>query len=602
MKQRIIHTARRLLGHPGPAGALLALSLVLLAPLASGADAPPGAAIASAHPLATRAGMEILEAGGNAFDAAVAVAAALAVVEPYSTGLGGGGFWLLHRQADGRDLMVDARERAPLAARPTMYLDAQGQVIPGASLDGPLAGAIPGTPAALAYVAEQYGVLPLQRSLAPAIRLARDGFPVDQRLHRFAGLRLKALQASPEAARIFLPGGEPPPVGSILKQPALADSLEAIAAQGAAGFYDGELARRLVAGVHAAGGIWSLNDLQTYRVAERAPIRVSYQGASIVLAPPPSSGGVAIGTMLRILSGADLDRLPEPTRVHLIIETMRQAYRDRAEYLGDPDFWPVPVVRLLSEEHAQSRRAMIDPDRATPSASLPPVPADAPGGPDTTHFSIIDRQGNRVAATLSINYLFGSGFIPPGTGVLVNDEMDDFVAKPGVPNTYGLVGGQANAIEPGKRPLSSMTPSFVETPRGVAILGTPGGSRIISMVLLGILEYLHGGDAQAIVDRPRFHHQYLPDEVLYERGAFPQATLDALKKMGYTLRESEDGYGNMQVVVWDREKGTLTAASDPRGIGEALVRLTPSKEPAKAQGQPSAGSATPAPRINGAAR
>ncbi len=602
MRKRIIHAGPRLLGHRCPAPWLSVLILALLAPFASAAEAPPGAAIASAHPLATRAGMEILDAGGNAFDAAVAVAAALAVVEPYSSGLGGGGFWLLHRQSDGRDLMVDARERAPLAARPGMYLDAKGQVIPGASLDGPLAGGIPGIPAALAYVAEQYGALPLQHSLAPAIRLARSGFPVDERLHRFAEIRRKVLEASPEAARIFLPGGEPPAVGSILKQPALSDTLQRIAERGAAGFYEGELARRLVDGVRAGGGIWSLDDLHTYRVVARKPIRISYRGATIVAASPPSSGGVAIGTMLRILSGYDLDHLAEPTRVHLIIEAMRQAYRDRAEYLGDPDFWPVPVARLLSEEHAQSRRAMIHLDKATPSASLPPVPVDAPGGSNTTHFSIIDRQGNRVATTLSSNYLFGSGFVAPGTGVLVNDEMDDFVAKPGVPNVYGLVGGEANAIEPGKRPLSSMTPTFVETPRGVAILGTPGGSRIISMVLLGVLEYLHGGDARAIVDRPRFHHQYLPDEVLYERGAFSQATLEALKGMGYALRESEDGYGNMQAVVWDRQKGTLTAASDPRGIGEAVVQLTPRKEPAKAQGQPSAGSATPAPRINGAAR
>jgi len=589
VRRQIIHTRRC-----SPAGPLPALALVLLVPLALAAERPPGAAIASAQPLATRAGMEILDAGGNAFDAAVAVAAALSVVEPYSTGLGGGGFWLLHRRADGRDVMVDARERAPLAARPDMYQDAQGQVIPGASLDGPLAGGIPGTPAALAYITERYGALSLARSLAPAIRLAREGLPVDQRLRRFAEIRRKALAASPEAARIFLPGGEPPPLGSVLKQPALADSLEAIAARGAAGFYDGELARKLVDGVRAAGGIWTLDDLKRYRVVERIPIETSYRDAKLVMASPPSSGGVAIGTMLRILSGYDLDHLPEARRAHLIIEAMRQAYRDRAEYLGDPDFWPVPVVRLLSEEHAQSRRAMIEPDRATPSASLPPVPADAPGGPDTTHFSIIDRQGNRAAATLSINYLFGSGFIPPGTGVLVNDEMDDFVAKPGVPNVYGLVGGQANAIEPGKRPLSSMTPTFVETPRGVAILGTPGGSRIITMVLLGIMEYLHGGDANAIVDRPRFHHQYLPDEVVYEPGAFSKSTLEALRRMGYVLRE-DDGYGNMQTVVWDREQGTLTAASDPRGIGKAMVRLTASEEPRKTEAQPGAAPANTKP-------
>jgi gamma-glutamyltranspeptidase/glutathione hydrolase len=565
----MLQAARRLLAHPWLAGTLLAVAL-LVSPAAA-LPGPPAAAVASAHPLATRAGVEILDAGGNAFDAAVAVAAALSVVEPYSTGLGGGGFWLLHRQSDGRDLMVDARERAPLAAHSALYLSSQGQVIPGASLDGALAGAIPGTPAALAYVAAKYGVVPLQRSLSPAIRLARKGFRVNERLHRFARLRRKALESSPEASRIFLPGGEPPPAGSILKQPELADALEAIATRGATGFYDGWLARRLVDGVRAAGGIWTMDDLQQYRVVERRPIEISYRGASIVSASPPSSGGVAIGAMLRVLSGYDLDQLPEPQRVHLIVEAMRQAYRDRAQYLGDPDFWAVPVTRLLSEEHARSLRAMIRPDQATPSTELSPVPAQAPRGADTTHLSVIDREGNRVAATLSINFLFGSGFIPPGTGVLVNDEMDDFVAKPGVPNTYGLVGGRANSIEPGKRPLSSMSPTFVETPRGVAVLGTPGGSRIISMVLLGILEYLQGGDAQAIVDRHRFHHQYLPDQVLCEGGAFSQATLNALIQMGYVLRESKEGYGNMQVVVWDRKQGTLSAASDSRGIGKAMV-------------------------------
>jgi len=549
------------------------LILAFLAPLAVSGTEPPGAAIASAHPLATRAGMEILDAGGNAFDASVAVAAALAVVEPYSSGLGGGGFWLLHREADGRDLMVDARERAPLKARPDMYLDAKGDVIPGASLDGPLAGAIPGVPAALVHIAERFGALPLQRSLAPAIRLALEGFPVDDRLRRYTEVRRDALLSSPEAARVFLPGGEPLAVGAILKQPDLAETLRALAAHGVAGFYEGDVARRLVDGVRSGGGIWGPDDLRDYRVVEREPVRISYRGANIVTAAPPSSGGVAIGTILAILSAYDLDKLAEPDRVHLIIEAMRQAYRDRAQYLGDPDFWPVPVARLLSEQHAQTLRAKIRPDEATPSASLAPVPADAPGGPDTTHFSIIDRQGNRVAATLSINYLFGSGFVAPGTGVVINDEMDDFVAKPGVPNTYGLVGGRANAIEPGKRPLSSMTPSFVETPRGVAILGTPGGSRIITMVLLGMLEYLGGGDAQAIVERPRFHHQYLPDEVLYEHGAFSTDTAEALTRMGYVLRERDEGYGNMQAIVWDREKGTLTAASDPRGIGQAVARF-----------------------------
>ncbi|HHH39564.1 MAG TPA: gamma-glutamyltransferase [Sedimenticola sp.] len=529
---------------------------------------PQQAAVASAHPLASDAGHEILAAGGNAFDAAVAVSAVLAVVEPYSSGLGGGGFWLLHRAADGFEVMLDGRERAPLAAQRDLYLDASGAVIPGLSIDGVLAAGIPGEPAALDHLARRYGRLPLARSLAPAIRVARDGFPVDARYRRMALRRLAALNASPAAAARFLVQGEVPPEGYLVRQPELAATLEALAAEGRDGFYRGSVGRKLVQGVRAAGGIWSDADLAQYRVVERPPVRGEYRGLRITSASPPSSGGVVLLTMLNILARYDLDALPPVTRIHLLVEAMRRAYRDRATYLGDPDFVDMPLQRLVHPWYAAGLARDIRLDRATPSPALEPPP----GGRDTTHFSILDREGNRVAATLSINYPFGSGFVAPGTGVLLNDEMDDFSARPGSPNVYGLVGGEANAIAPGKRMLSSMTPTFVETADGVAVLGTPGGSRIISMLLLAVLELADGKGPAAWVSRGRFHHQYLPDRIQYEPGALSPEQVSGLEAMGHRLRLLEHPYGNMQALFWNRRTGSVEAASDPRGGGSAIVR------------------------------
>lgn len=549
---------------------LLIVVLLLVWLPGAQADVPPADAVASAHPLATEAGLQILKEGGNAFDAAVAVSAALAVVEPYSSGLGGGGFFLLHRAKDRHEVMLDAREKAPFSAQRDMYLDDQGEVIAQLSVDGPLAAAIPGTPAAIAHLAARYGRLPLAKSLAPAIRLARAGFPVDRIYRDLAAFRLQALQASPDAARIFLHQGRAPALDTLITQPELADTLAIIARRGAAGFYHGPLAEKLVAGVRAAGGIWNLDDLAHYGVMERAPVRGTYRGIKITSAAPPSSGGVALMTMLNILSGYDLATLPEATRAHLIVEAMRRAYRDRADYLGDPDYVQIDVARLTHPFYAAGLRATIRPDRATPSESLPGMLAPDTG-PHTTHFSILDRAGNRVAATLTVNFPFGSGFMPPGTGVLLNNEMDDFSAKPGVPNLYGLIGGEANAVAPGKRPLSSMAPTFLDDGQRVALLGTPGGSRIISMLLLATLDFAAGHGPASWVSLPRFHHQFLPDTVHYEPRAFSPATAAALRGLGHALKELDDGYGNMQAIQWDRARGT-TAASDPRGIGQAEVR------------------------------
>jgi len=545
---------------------LLAFSLPL-----SAADKPPAAAVASAHPLATQAGMEILAAGGNAFDAAVAVSAALAVVEPYSSGIGGGGFWLLHRAADGRDVMVDGRERAPLAASRDLYLDDQGEVVPGLSMNGALAAGIPGEPAALAHIAEHYGNLPLSRTLAPAIRLAREGFTVDDTYRRLAGFRLAVMQRDPQTAAIFLDRGKLPEPGHRIRQPDLATTLEALAKSGRQGFYQGAVATKLITGVRAAGGIWTQQDLDDYRILEREPVRGEYRGIRITTAAPPSSGGVVLVEMLNILSGFEQVGLTPADRVHVLVEAMRRAYRDRAAYLGDPDFVTMPLARLLSPDYAAGLRQSIRLDRATPSASLAPV-QPVVQGPHTTHFSILDTEGNRVAATLSINYPFGAAFVPAGTGVLLNDEMDDFSAKPGVPNAYGLVGAEANAIEPGKRMLSSMTPTFLETEDRVAVLGTPGGSRIITMVLLGALEFAAGKTPAAWVSRPRFHHQYLPDIIQAEPDALSASIMAELKRRGHRIKVLDHTYGNMQAVLWNKADNRVTAASDPRGVGEAVVR------------------------------
>jgi gamma-glutamyltranspeptidase / glutathione hydrolase len=570
--------------------ALVALALVAevtAVAVARGEDAPAAAraktgtqaraavahkgAIASAYPLASQAGQEIFAAGGNAFDAAVAVSAALAVVEPSSSGLGGGGFYLLHRQSDGFETMVDAREKAPGGASRDMYLDKAGNAIENASIAGALAAAIPGEPAAFEYLARKYGKLSLKQDLQPAIRLARQGFPLYARLQGGIRYKREVLLRSADAAKAFLTAdGAVPEVGAVIKQPDLANTLEAIALQGANGFYAGRVAADLVAGVHADGGIWTLQDLAAYRVVERKPLIGEYHGARIVSASPPSSGGIAVLDALNILSGFDLHRYDSATRKHLVIEAMRRAYRDRAIYLGDPDFVKMPLAQLASQDYAAGQRSSIRTDKAMPSSLLPGIESE-PVGMQTTHFSVLDADGNRVAATISVNLFFGTGYMPPKTGVLLNNTMDDFSTKPGRPNEFGLVGATANAIAPNKRSLSSMSPTFVETPKGLMIVGSPGGSFIISMVLLGTLNYLDGMSAADIVKYPRYHHQYLPDEVDYEQGALSEEEIRELQAMGHTLKVSGRQWGNMQVITWDFASGKVDAASDPRGEGVGMV-------------------------------
>lgn len=367
------------------------------------AQTPSSAAIATAHPYATDAGDEILRAGGNAFDAAVAITATLAVVEPYGSGLGGGGFWLLHRAKDGRQTMVDGREVAPSSASKNMYLDKNGGVIKGASINGPKAAGIPGVPAGLEYLAKRYGRLSLKETLAPAIKYAEEGFPVTERYQKLANYRLQVMQSYPSTAAIFLEDNQIPKLDYLIIQKDLAETLKQIAAHGSTFFYTGGLASRMIQNVRHKGGIWSAQDLSRYRVIEREPVVSYYKNLRIISAPPPSSGGIVLAQALTMLEGFDLNKAEDIERKHIIIEAMRRAYRDRAAYLGDPDFTEIPQQRLLDKDYLEGLAVTIDLDQATPSSVLGDIPVSLQSGTHTTHFSVIDKEGNRVAATLSIN-------------------------------------------------------------------------------------------------------------------------------------------------------------------------------------------------------
>ncbi|CDZ75866.1 Gamma-glutamyltranspeptidase precursor [Legionella massiliensis] len=536
------------------------------------AEKPSGYAVASAHPLATNAGLETLAKGGNAFDAAVAVSAALAVVAPYHSGLGGGGFWLLHLENDKKNIFIDGREAAPLAAHKNMFLGKDGQVVPGLSLNGGLAAAIPGEPAALAYIAKHYGRLPLTESLAPAIRLAEEGFVVDQLFNYYSTIsdRLQMLQRFPDTAAVFLKEGKAYQIGQRLKQPELAKTLRLFAEKGHDGFYHGEIAERLVKGVRAAGGVWTLDDLAQYQIKLREPLEGAFHNMLIVTAPPPSAGGVGLLTMLNILADYPLQTLTKAKWVHYVVEAMRLAYWQRSKFLADPDFVKIPLNILLSAENAKQLRQLILSDKALPSTSLQGDAAKLESD-NTTQLSILDSEGNRVSATMTVNFIFGSSVMPAGTGIVLNDEMDDFSTKPGERNVYGVVGSDVNTIQPGKRPLSSMTPTFLETPGRVAIFGTPGGSRIPTMVLLAALDFHNYGGAISMVSTMRFHHQYLPDWIQVEPDTFSPSLQAELKAMGYKLMMLNQYYGDMQAITWDKESNLVTAASDPRHIGLAAT-------------------------------
>lgn len=546
---------------------VLAVSLLVFSSVQASAG---NAAIATAHPLATEAGKEVLLNGGNAFDAAVAISAALAVVEPYGSGIGGGGFWLIHRAEDGQQVMIDGRETAPANSHPRLYQDRTGEVIKQKSLNGPTSAAIPGAIAAMEYLATQYGNLSFAETLKPAIRYAKQGFPVTERYQKLVGFRLEVMRRYPDTAKIFLHNNLVPELGHLIVQQDLAATLQRIADKGSAEFYRGDLAKTMVRSVQTAGGYWQRSDLSGYIAKVRKPIISQYRDMKIISAALPSSGGIVLAQALGMLEHYNLRAMSEVETKHIVVEAMRRAYRDRAAYLGDADFVDVPVSRILDKDYLHGLAVTIDPEQASSSDGMGAVELQQTGT-NTTHFSVMDKHGNRVAATLSINLPFGSGYVVSGTGILLNDEMDDFSSKPLTPNAYGLVGNHANQIEPGKRPLSSMSPTFIETDNKVAILGTPGGSRIISMVLLGILDFEKGKFPRSWVSIPRYHHQYLPDEIQYEQNGLTQDEITGLQKLGHRLAEKNRQYGNMQAIMYFKPTDFLWAASDPRGEGEAIV-------------------------------
>ena len=568
---------------------LFCLCALLTAPLAAAPLRPthaPHAIVASIHELASRAGIEMLRSGGNAVDAAVATGFALAVVHPQAGNLGGGGFLLL-RSANGKVHFIDFREQAPAAATENMYLDAQGNVIPESSKDSSVVGyksiGVPGTVAGLVYAEKQYGKLSLAKVIAPAIKLARDGFPLayedtqdlkkDEYLAQF-----------PETKRIFLRNGNYYQPGELFKQPELARTLERIA-KNPDDFYHGAMARELAAAIHKGGGLVTAADLAAYEVKEREPIRGSYRGYDIISAPPPSSGGVALVEILNILEGFDLAKLGNRSAdaIHLEAEAFRRAFYDRADFMGDPDFARVPVAQLIDKKYAAAWRESIDPNHASVSKDLkrPAIfselervaqsrPAAIREPENTTHYSVVDAEGNAVAVTTTLNDSFGSRVTAAGLGFLLNDEMDDFAAKQGVPNAYGLIQGPANAIGPGKRPLSAMTPTIVlKDGKLFLVLGSPGGPTIITTVaniLIGVVDF--SLDIEEAVNAPRFHQQWLPDEILVEDRLSPD-TMNLLHSKGHKLNVRHF-WGDGECIMVDPKTGERLGASDGRNNGKAV--------------------------------
>jgi gamma-glutamyltranspeptidase/glutathione hydrolase len=572
-------------------GALI--PFLFLVPFAVAQDETPvttdHAMVVSVHHDATDAGVAILKQGGNAVDAAVATGFALAVVHPVAGNIGGGGFMLVHlAKGAKRDLFVDYRETAPAAASRNMYLDAQRNAIPGASTLGYKSVAVPGSVAGLAYAEKKYGKLGLKAVIAPAIKLAEDGFTLtDQEAEE---LHDSDLAKFPESHRVFqvdAKRGSNYQPGDTFRQPELAATLKRIAAN-PGDFYHGEIAQKLAADMKAHGGLITEADLAHYQVRERVTVKGTYHGYEIVSAPPPSAGGIALIEMLSILRPYDLAKLGNrsapsgrarvddrtPEKVHLITEAMRRAYMDRTDYLGDPDFAKIPQAALLNPAYADAWRKSIMPDRATPSKDLrrpagflPPPPTAAVAeskSTDTTHYSVLDAEGNAVAVTTTLNDGFGSHVTATGLGFLLNDEMDDFASKQGTPNMYGLIQGPNNAIAPGHRPLSAMTPTMVLKDGKVRmVLGSPGGPRITTTVLNIFLSTAEGGlNIQQAVDAPRFHHQYLPD-ILYVEAGFSGATATKLKAEGYSLKEGGH-WSDGECIAVDPKTGKLHGGQDHR--------------------------------------
>lgn len=549
----------------------LLLTLALIAPaLTHAASFPPvtatGGMVAADSAVASQVGADMLTAGGDAVDAAVATALMLGVVQPFASGIGGGGFAVVHR-ADGTSFALDFREIAPAAAHADMYLDPQGEPIPQASTRGPRAAGVPGELAGLYALHQRHGRLPWKQVVAPALAAARDGFPASPLLHRRVAALQDAIAAQPRLAAMFLtPEGAPIPVGATVKRPGLARTLAIVADQGAPAFYQGPLAERLAAAVQADGGLLTAADLAGYRLREREPVRADFRGHTLLSMPPPSSGGAVLVQVLEALEPLDLAALGHNSSayLHRLAEALKHAFADRARVMGDPDFTPVPVDELTSDATIERVRAHFRPHTTRPREAYgagAAVPED--GG--TAHLSVIDAAGNAVALTTTVNTSFGSLYVAGDTGVLLNNEMDDFVVKPGVPNAFGLIGREANAIAPGKRPLSSMTPTIVlKDGRAVLAAGASGGPTIITGTLQALLNVLvFGMDPRAAVEAPRIHHQWVP-ETLYVEPDLPLDVMDGLRRRGHTV-EARGRFTAVQVVAAGSEG--LAGASDPSKEG-----------------------------------
>ncbi|MBD2167089.1 gamma-glutamyltransferase [Calothrix membranacea FACHB-236] len=558
--------------------------------------------VVSAHPLASDAGISMLRKGGNAVDAAVATTFAISVVEPFSAGIGGGGFLLMHSQKTGEIKALDFRERAPIKATRNLYLDAQGKVRPNASVNGYLAVATPGTVAGMYEVHRRYGKLPWREVVKPAIALAKDGFILSPLL-TYRSLpalanRKQVILSNPAAREIFTRNGEYYQPGEKLVQRDLAKTLEAIA-QNPQSFYTGNIAQAIAADMAKNGGLITLADLQAYKPIWRTPICGNFRQAKICSMPPPSSGGVHLLQILNIIGDSNFKSWGwhHPDALHLMAEAMKIAYADRSQYLGDPDFVKVPVQQLISTAYAKKRRQEINMEVAKPATEVKPVdqktlqqfsqalplgltPRSNPKfkirnpklseSPETSHLTVVDAQHNAVSLTFTINLGFGAGVVTPGTGIVLNNEMDDFAAAPGVPNAFGLIGNEANAIAPRKTPLSSMTPTIVtENGQLRMAVGSPGGSTIITQVLqviLNVLEY--GMDAGAAVSAPRIHHQWFPDELRVEPWGLDAVTLQELRRRGHNIKERTP-WGNANAIVVTADQA-LEGAADPRGEGSAM--------------------------------